>query len=461
MWKLIRIIPCLLLCPLNVLSNPDTLGIKFVQHLSWGQIKEKAKRENKYVFVDCYATWCGPCKAMDNDVYPDEGLGKLFENDFISVKVQMDETKHDDEQVKRWRDDAMTINQVYKVAALPTFLFFNPQGELVLKEVGYKSVDSLRYAATFAMTPGLKYNDPYAKYHRLVDDFRKGRATYEKMNFMITTAKTLNEIKLADSLSNDFRSFLNGLPNRDLYKKEYIAFIASDINTLYDKYFVLFFSNSRKVDAVMGQTGYSQHVVDLIVKKQETEPLIKLARENKILPNWDSVYSIVAKKYGKDYADRGLLAAKVWWTEYHKQIPEYQRYFIDLVERYGIQSLDIYRSVWIHPNEESELAIDAALNSFAWRNVCVKENYDQNDLQFALKYMKGVVERSLSKNNFWAGVTYDTYAHLLFKFGAKAEAILWEKKALNLITEANDVNLIARFKRNIQKMEDGKANSDK
>jgi thiol:disulfide interchange protein len=43
-------------------------GIRFEHGLSWAQVKEKAKAENKYIFMDCYATWCGPCKAMDKNV---------------------------------------------------------------------------------------------------------------------------------------------------------------------------------------------------------------------------------------------------------------------------------------------------------------------------------------------------------------------------------------------------------
>ena len=43
-------------------------GIHFEQGLSWKDILAKAKAEHKYIFVDCYATWCGPCKYMDKNV---------------------------------------------------------------------------------------------------------------------------------------------------------------------------------------------------------------------------------------------------------------------------------------------------------------------------------------------------------------------------------------------------------
>ncbi len=53
-------------------------GIKFENGLSWSQILAKAKTDNKYIFVDCYATWCGPCKEMDKKIYPSEKLGAIM-----------------------------------------------------------------------------------------------------------------------------------------------------------------------------------------------------------------------------------------------------------------------------------------------------------------------------------------------------------------------------------------------
>jgi thiol:disulfide interchange protein len=62
--KRLVIIPILtIVCAIKSYSQVDTTkGIQFVHNLSWQEILQKARAENKYVFVDCYATWCGPCK---------------------------------------------------------------------------------------------------------------------------------------------------------------------------------------------------------------------------------------------------------------------------------------------------------------------------------------------------------------------------------------------------------------
>src|SRR5688572_25831264 len=69
----------------NAVTN-ETWGIKWVENLSWQQVRENAKRENKYIFVDCYTTWCAPCKKMDKDVFSNKDVGEFINEKFIAVK---------------------------------------------------------------------------------------------------------------------------------------------------------------------------------------------------------------------------------------------------------------------------------------------------------------------------------------------------------------------------------------
>ena len=77
-------------------------GIHFEKGLTWQQVQQKAKAENKYIFVDCYTTWCGPCKMMEAEVYPQKEVGDYFNAHFVNVKLQMDQTNHDAPEVKQW-----------------------------------------------------------------------------------------------------------------------------------------------------------------------------------------------------------------------------------------------------------------------------------------------------------------------------------------------------------------------
>jgi thiol:disulfide interchange protein len=52
-------------------------GMEFF-HGTWAQALAKAKKENKLVFLDAYTSWCGPCKQMQRNVFPQTTVGSFF-----------------------------------------------------------------------------------------------------------------------------------------------------------------------------------------------------------------------------------------------------------------------------------------------------------------------------------------------------------------------------------------------
>ena len=105
-------------------------GIRFEQ-TSWEAILQKASDEGKLIFMDAYAEWCGPCKMMSKDVFPDPGVGAYFNEHFINVKMDME------------KGEGIALAKKYGVAAYPTLLFIDGQGELVHRAVGYHATDAL------------------------------------------------------------------------------------------------------------------------------------------------------------------------------------------------------------------------------------------------------------------------------------------------------------------------------
>ena len=79
-----------------------------------------AKRQNKRIFIDTYASYCKPCKVIQKEFRNPE-LAEYFNSNFINVKVDME------------GPDAKPYSLNYQIVFLPTLLFLNSDGDLQLK----------------------------------------------------------------------------------------------------------------------------------------------------------------------------------------------------------------------------------------------------------------------------------------------------------------------------------------
>lgn len=84
---------------------------------TFDQALAKAKLENKKLMVDCYTLWCGPCRMMAKQVFPDEKLGKFMNENFVCLQLDME------------HGEGPERNKTFKVKAYPTFIFFDADGK--------------------------------------------------------------------------------------------------------------------------------------------------------------------------------------------------------------------------------------------------------------------------------------------------------------------------------------------
>ena len=78
-----------------------------------------AKQENKLVFMDCYTSWCGPCKMMTSKVFPQKIMGDYFNPRYVCVKFDME------------KGEGVDLKTKYDVKAFPTFLCLDSEGNVL------------------------------------------------------------------------------------------------------------------------------------------------------------------------------------------------------------------------------------------------------------------------------------------------------------------------------------------
>ncbi|HLV41831.1 MAG TPA: DUF255 domain-containing protein [Brumimicrobium sp.] len=104
-------------------ANADEPGINF-ETLSFEEAIQKAKKENKLIFLDAYAVWCGPCKMMDRTTFKSEEVGKVFNKNFINIKIDME------------KGEGPALARRFQVRAYPTMMLINGEGKVEKRILG-------------------------------------------------------------------------------------------------------------------------------------------------------------------------------------------------------------------------------------------------------------------------------------------------------------------------------------
>jgi thioredoxin 1 len=105
-------------------SKSTNKQINFIEN-DWDKALKQAAAQNKYIFVDAYATWCGPCKMLKATTFKNNKAAAFFNQNFVNVALDMED------------GTGPQLAQQWRMEAYPTLFIFNPKGQLVLKTVGY------------------------------------------------------------------------------------------------------------------------------------------------------------------------------------------------------------------------------------------------------------------------------------------------------------------------------------
>jgi len=97
----------------------------------WKEILALAKKTNTAIFVDAYATWCGPCKLLKSQTFKEKGVAEFFNKNFISVSLDME------------KGEGPALAHTWGVTGYPTLMFFRPDGTIVMKQLGFVEAPEL------------------------------------------------------------------------------------------------------------------------------------------------------------------------------------------------------------------------------------------------------------------------------------------------------------------------------
>ncbi|MFD1141381.1 thioredoxin fold domain-containing protein [Larkinella insperata] len=413
----------------SVTYADETTGVKFFTG-SWKEVLAEAQRQNKPVFVDIYTTWCGPCKKMSKEAFPDAKVGDKFNAHFVSYKIDAE------------KGEGIELARKFRVTAYPTSLFVSTKGDLIYRAIGYGGIDGLLAEADKAIEAA---KDPktLAEWEK---EFESGKRDPE---FLTTYLKKRTLLGVPSGMVLD--EYLKTVPESQWTTPENLELLAGSVSSADSKSFDILLEQAPKLsgsatgqNAIMNMQQALQNSLTEVIAKNDEQGLEKLIAKNEKLsalfrpltPEMSEEMALQLRmnfyrqtknpdKYRQlaaTYADTKLMvqspeALRQKDEAGYKRFETSQSFLPDSVKKgEDFQKMAAY----MKKAESSQVAMK--LNNIAW------SYYETLTDAKALNQALGWSKRSLELDP--SPMHMDTYAHLLYKLGRKKEAIKTQEEAI-------------------------------
>jgi thiol-disulfide isomerase/thioredoxin len=359
-------------------ANAQNISIEFV-HGTWDEIIAKAKKENKPIFLDAYASWCGPCKLMAAYVFTEDNVAEFFNAKFINAKIDME------------KGEGINLSEKYEINAYPTFLILSPDGEVLHRACG--AMDPEKFISW-----GKESFDKESRLGTLQQRYLNGeRSLSFILKYIDALQKAcLNSEKVAEE-------YLGSLKEDELFKRDNWKIFNSHIKDIDSKVFKTVINKYQKFYDLYGDE-VDEKIVEAYQKKIKLS--IQKEDEESYRKYMQNLKSLNFPKFKKAYVELEIeyYLSKEDWTNFASKAIEY-------VNNFNINNPDL-------------------LNNLAW--IFYKKINDKKMLEKALEWSKKSIDLEYSYSNL------DTYAALLYKLGNKKEAEKYAKLAIKKAEEENE-----------------------
>ncbi len=351
-------------------------GIQFVEHEKWANILAKAKKENKMIFMDAYTSWCGPCKMLAAQIFPQAEVGAFYNENFINTHYDME------------KDEGVMLANNYGVNMYPTLLIIDGDGKIVTRTAGFMPAATLIEFGRGALGKAEKVQDWAKKYE-------EGDKSPETLRgYALALRRTgASAVKVA----NEYIA-----TQKDLTTPENLKFIFDAAERYDSKIFELLLQYKDKMILQVGKQAFETKI------KGAAQGTLQNAYEFKSIDLLKQAQKIIKENVGGDFAKQFEINSNM---EFYKKTGDENNY-VKAAKKYA-----------------------SAAGKDVTKLAQLVQAFDQNvkkpeNLCPAIKWAKTVAETVPNYENYFI------YARLLQKTGDKKRASTAAKKAIEIGTAA-------------------------
>lgn len=277
MKRLVYILAALLMSlPAISQESSPASGVVF-EHGPFTEVMAKAvknKKGPKLIFMDCYTTWCGPCKFMTNTIFPMQSVGDFMNKNFVNVKYDME------------KGEGIELAKKYNVKAYPTFLILDLNGNEVNRIVGSsQDGDSFIKRVKQAMDPS---NSPAAK--------KNAYMQYKSQETAAAYMKSLEDSYLMADLKTFATEYFSTLKPMEKYSPENWKYVSMLIEDPESDSYKSFMNEKQTADKYLSKTivdksissilmNYTLRYVSGRLKSADTTKVLSIISDINLLEN--------------------------------------------------------------------------------------------------------------------------------------------------------------------------------
>lgn len=328
---------------LSILSFSQ--GIIFFEG-SFNEAKDLAKKENKIIFIDCYTSWCGPCKWMAKNVFPDNNVGLFYNSNFVNFKLDME------------KGVGKEVKKTYGISAYPTLLYINGEGEVEHLSLG--GCDTAEFIRT-----GKRALDRENNFGSLLRKYNSGDRTPELLSKYALACVSLN-------ISYDINEYFKTQNDTDLLKEINLSLMEWYVIDIKSREFNFFATNYDKYKQLYGNQRIEARLVTIFSKSlwvltvQKDPKPVKVAIKEMIDPyNFVDSVKIFAK------IEMQFYSTSKWrdWEYYAVLADKY-------IKTFGLENIQNYELDPIIQNvTKNAIKADILNNAIKWCDYLINNNY--------------------------------------------------------------------------------------
>jgi len=399
MQKLLLIFTCLLCFSISDAYSQHR-KIQFIEK-PWQDIVTMAKQQNKVIFLDAYASWCGPCKWMAANMFTNDSIADYYNRTFICASFDME------------KGEGVDLRKKYAVRAYPSLVFIDTTGNMIHERVGApQRVQDYFEMGRVALHPS----------EGLAASMKRYETGDYSPQFIETYLTRLAEAYMP--VEAVIKKYFSTQKESELYNRVNWDIIYRYVYDINDPVFNFLFKH--RVEYMKSYSGDS-------VNNKISDVFLYSLRGVLQMPNGvkaDSLYKAMKEKVkatGFEGADKVIFTTDLQWLHLREKNKEFLELAAKDLDKYYVNDYNMLINIsWMVSSFTTDTAYLKKALSWAKRSVSLREE----------------------PNNV------NIYATLLFKMGNKSEAIEQEKKAIALAKERN--LSAAQYEDALKRMENAK-----